>query len=71
MITVFTCGSHRARCTAPGCGQPTTLECEFALGGRRTGETCGLAICEHHSAELSGRRVCRPHQVLIERRAPR
>jgi hypothetical protein len=67
-MQTFTAGSHRERCRYPECLSTAEHACEFALGGRRTGQRCGMPICEKHSKALEGRRICLAHAELISRR---
>lgn len=52
-------------CSTSGCERLVTSACTFKLGGKKTGQTCGLALCA--VCDLSG--LCPSHRRLVDKRA--
>ena len=42
-------GARGKRCYVTGCTNRATHLCDFALTGRKSGQTCDRAVCEKHA----------------------
>jgi hypothetical protein len=57
--------ANKIWCSTTGCEQLVTSACTFQLGGKKTGQTCGLALC----AGCDQRGLCPSHRRLVDKRA--
>jgi len=68
-VTVFICGTNKKSpkiwCSTAGCEKLVVSACTFKLAGKKTGQTCGRALCA--GCDLNG--LCPSHKRLTDKRA--
>lgn len=60
---VWFCGptTSATTCTVPDCDHPKEATCEFALSGRKQGQTCDRPMCHDHATPKDGKWMCPSH----------
>ncbi len=66
-VSVFVCGRSRSRpaCSTTGCSGQARVVCDFALGGRKLGQTCDRPLCLACRRVVDGKDLCAAHAAIV------